>query len=94
LSYLKNLFDDMNSAMNSTINSQILSNVSDIKNDFNSLSSSMSKLNHDITNSIYIKFQESKRDYIEDIKNIVYSTFSQNTDKLNSLLQQHNSQLY
>ena len=87
------LFDDMNSAMNSTINSQILSNVSDLKNDFNSLSSSMSKLNHDITNSIYIKFQESKRDYIEDIKNIVYSSFSQNTDKLNSLLQQHNSQL-
>ena len=87
------LFDDMNSAMNSTINSQILSTVSDLKTDFHSLSSSMSKLNYDITNSIYIKFQESKRDYIEDIKNIVYSSFSQNTDKLNSLLQQHNSQL-
>ena len=83
----------MNSAMNSTINSQILSSVGELKNEFNALSSSVSKLNNDITNSIYIKFQESKREYVDDIKNIVSSNFSHNSDKLNSLFQQNTSQL-
>jgi hypothetical protein len=50
------LLGDMNSAMNSTINSQILSTVGELKGEVNSLSSSVSKLNKDITNSIYIKF--------------------------------------
>ena len=87
------LLGDMNSAMNSTINSQILSTVGELKGEFNSLSSSVSKLNNDITNSIYIKFQESKREYVDDITTIVSNNFSQNSEKLNYLLQQNTSQL-
>jgi hypothetical protein len=87
------LLGDMNSAMNSTINSQILSTVGDLKNEVTSLSSSVSKLNTELTSSIYIKLQESKREYIDDIKNIVSSNFSHNSDKLNSLFQQNTSQL-
>ena len=87
------LLGDMNSAMNSTINSQILSTVGDLKGEFTSLSSSVSKLNSDITNAIYIKFQESKREYVDDITNIVSNNFSQNSDKMNYLLQQNTSQL-
>jgi len=87
------LLGDMNSAMNSTINSQILSTVGELKSEFTSLSSSVSKLNNDITNSIYIKFQESKREYVDYITTIVSNNFSQNSDKMNSLLQQNTSQL-
>ena len=87
------LFDDMHSTMNSTINSQILSTVGDLKGEVSSLSSSVSKLNIDITNSIFIKFQESKKEYIEDVKNIISNNFSHNNDKLQSLLQNQNSQL-
>ena len=81
------------SLTNSTINSQILSSVGDLKGDFKSLSNALSKLNNDITNSIYIKFQESKREYIDDIKTIIYNNFSQNSEKLHSLLTQNTSQL-
>lgn len=87
------LLGDMNSAMNSTINSQILSSVGDLKSQVNILNSSVSKLNSEISNNIYLKFQESKREYIEDIKSIISSNFSQNSDKLTSLLQQNTSQL-
>jgi hypothetical protein len=87
------LLGDMNSAMNSTINSQILSTVGNIKEEITSLSSSVSKLNADIAQSFYVKFQESKRDYIEDIKTIVSNNFSHNNEKLVSLLQQNNSTL-
>ena len=87
------LLGDMNSAMNSTINSQILSTVGDIKSQFNTLNSSVSKLNSEISNNISLKFQESKREYIEDIKSIISNNFSQNSDKLSVLLQQNTSQL-
>jgi hypothetical protein len=81
------------SVTNSNMNSQILSSVGDLKGGFNSLSSALSKLNNDITNSIYIKFQESKREYMEDIKTILYSNLSQNSDKIYTLLNQNTSQL-
>ena len=87
------LFTDMNSAMNYTINSQILSNVGDLKTDINFITNHLSKLNTDVTNSIYLKFQESKREYIEDIKNIVSNNFSLNIDKLSLLLQNNTSKL-
>jgi predicted transcriptional regulator len=83
----------MNSAMNSTINSQILNTVDIIKNNVSSLSTTVLNLNNNITDSIYIKFQESKREYVEDIRNIVSNNLSQNNDKINLLLQQNNSQL-
>jgi len=87
------LLGDMSTTMNATINSQILSTVGDLKTEVNSLNSTVNKLNSDITKSICIKFQESKREYIEDIKTIFSNDFSQNTDKINSLLQQNTSQL-
>ena len=95
LSTVGELKNDINSLSiaNSNINSQILSTVDNLKCDFISLSSSLSKLNNDITNSIYIKFQESKREYTDDIKNIIYNNSSQNSEKLNSILNQNNSQL-
>jgi len=93
IDFMEKLTGDMNSTINSTINSQILSVVGEIKGNINSLSTSVSKLNNDLTNSIYVKFQESKREYIEDVKNIISSNFSHNSDKISILLQQNNSQL-
>ena len=87
------LLGDMSTTMNATINSQILSTVGDLKSEVHSLNSTVNKLNSDITKSICIKFQESKREYIEDIKTIFSNDFSQNTDKINSLLQQNTSHL-
>ena len=77
------LINDMNSTMNTTINSQILSNVENLKTEMSSLSSSVSKLNDDLSNSVYIRFQESKKEYIEDLKNIMSTSFTQNSDKIN-----------
>ncbi len=87
------LLDDMNSTMNTTINSQILSNVETLKSEVNSLSNTMSKLNDDISNSVFIRFQESKREYIEDMKSIMSTSFSQNGEKINQLILQNTSQL-
>ena len=91
------LLNDMNSTMNSTIHSQILSNVNEhsqilneIKTGFTSLKNSVSTLNTDITNSILIKFMDIKKEYIEDVKTIVYNN---TTDKVTTLLERNNNYL-
>lgn len=87
------LLNDMNSAMNSTINAQILSNVDNLKSEVHTLNTSFTSLQNDLTNSIYVRLNESKRDYIEEVKNIVQNNQSQSNEKFNSLLQNNNVQL-
>lgn len=87
------LLGDMNETMNATINSQILSTVSEIKNDVTQLNSSFSKMNNEIINAIYVKFQDNKRDYTNEITNLISSNFSLNNEKLSFLLSQNTSSL-
>lgn len=91
------LLNDMSSTMNTTIHSQILTNVNshtqmldDLKKSFSSLKKDISTLNADITNSLLIKFMDIKREYIEDVKNIVNNNTN---DKITVLFEKHNSQL-
>ncbi len=93
INLLEQLLDGMNSNVISGINSQILSDVGELKSKMFDISSSINKLNTDITNSIYVKLQDVKKDYIEEYRNILLSNFSQNNEKLGSLLQQNNSSL-
>lgn len=91
------LLTDMSSTMNSTIHSEILSNVNtnslilqELKTSFSSFKKDISTLNSDITSSLIIKFMDIKREYIEDVKNIVNTNTS---DKITVLLDKNNSQL-
>ena len=91
------LLNDMSSTMNTTIHSQILTNVNthtqmleDLKKSFSSLKKDISTLSTDITNSLLIKFMDIKREYIEDVKNIVNNNTN---DKITVLFEKHNSQL-
>ena len=91
------LLNDMSSTMNSTIHSQILSNVNshtqildELKSSFSSLKKDISTLTTDITTSLLIKFIDIKREYIEDVKNIVNNNTN---DKISVLFEKHNSQL-
>ena len=83
----------MNSTMTSTINSQILSSVNELKQDNKSIHSNIKLLSSDLNNSINSKFQDSKREYIEETKNIIFNNFSQNNDFISNLLIQNTSQL-
>ena len=79
--------------MTSTINSQILSSVNELKQDNKSIHSNIKLLSSDLNNSINSKFQDSKREYIEETKNIIFNNFSQNNDFISNLLIQNTSQL-
>jgi len=74
------LLHDPSTIMNSTIHGQVL-------NLLNNLNESMSSLSTDIANNLYVKMCDIKRDYIEDVKNIIQNNTS---EKLRPLLEKNN----
>ena len=70
---LKSLSSNLSTTINSTVNSKILSIVSDIDKNITLMKS-----------DILLKFHESKKEYIEDLKTILYNNFSSNNEKMNS----------
>ena len=80
------VFTDMNQTINSTINSQILTTVTDLQ-------SSISQLRHELPNCISLKLLESKREYMEDVKNLIQNSLSNNKDSLYTTVSQLNEVL-
>lgn len=77
------LLHDPSTMINSTIHGQVL-------NLLNNLNESMSSLSNDIANNMYGKMCDIKRDYIEDVKNIIQNN---TTEKLRPLLEKNNAML-
>ena len=75
------LFSDMNSTVNHSVNAEILNSIAELK-------THITDIKLDLPNSISLKFHEFKRDYLEEMKNIVAHNFSQNKDGMHSLLNQ------
>jgi len=87
----------MSNTIDHTIHAQILATIGDqalqlgeIKSSMNSLKDTVTNMNSDITNSMFLKFIDLKRDYIEDVKSIVQNNTA---DKIATLLEKSNSQL-
>ena len=79
---LKNLSSNLSTTINSTINSKILSIVSDIDKNISLMKA-----------DILLKLFESKREYIEDLKTILYNNISSNNEKINSNIEKNNEYL-
>lgn len=79
---LKNLSTNLSTTINSTINSKILSIVSDIDKNISLMKS-----------DILIKLFETKKEYIEDFKTILYNNNSISNEKINSQIDKHNEEL-
>jgi len=79
---LKNLSSNLSTTINSTINSKILSIVSDIDKNISLMKS-----------DILLKFYESKKDYIDDLKTILNSNNLTNNEKMNSFIEKTNELL-
>jgi len=87
---LEKFGDNMIENMTSSINSQILSNILDLKQKNHMIYENLNRLNQDITNSLYIKMIDIKKEYIEDVKSVISTNTS---EKLLTILEKNNSQL-
>jgi len=79
---LKNLSTNLSSTINTTINSKILSIVSDIDKNISLMKS-----------DILLRFHESKKDYIEDVKTILYNNTLSNNEKISLGIEKSNETL-
>jgi hypothetical protein len=79
---MKNLSTNLEHSIGTTVNSKILDIVSEMNNQINSM-----KL--DLT----MKLHESKKEYIDDIKNLMQTYSLTNNDKINQLIEKSNDNL-
>jgi hypothetical protein len=99
IDFIENMFNEMTNA-NSNINAQILSYISDNKNQIQLIKSNLSmvnenltKLNSDIANNIMVQFINLKKDYIEDVRQIINNGSLSTNEKISSLMDKNNSHL-
>ena len=76
---LKSLSTNLSSTMNSTVTSKILSIVSDIDKN-------MSSFRSDIITNFNEKLNQTKREYVEDLKTQLTSNILSNNEKLSSII--------
>jgi len=79
---LKNLSSNLSTTITSTINSKILNIVQDIDKNISLMKSDIS-----------LKFLESKKEYIEDLKNILYNNNLSNNEKITNGIERSNETL-
>ena len=97
---LENLIEDMSKTMNSSVSSQILSSmneqgsqISELKSSLVNMQTTVSQLNNDITNNILVKFMDINKEYVDDMKTIIYMNNSENNDKLTNYVEKQNEEL-
>ena len=76
------LFTDMNQTMNHTINNQILNTVTELQSEVKNIKQDMS-----------LKLMESKREYLQEMNNIILNVMHQNSDNVQNSLSQMNEKL-
>ena len=92
----ENILQDANTSLNNSITSQILTEclennhkLNDMTNELNKINSSISKLN----NELVVKFFDIKKDYIEEVKNIINISGNEKVDKINLQLRENTNLL-
>lgn len=98
--FLESIIGSINNNNNSNINSRILSLLTDNKEkienfgtEINNINENISKMNTDITQNFIIQFMNLKKEYIEDIKQIIENNSLNNSEKIGNLLDKNNNHL-
>jgi len=99
LDFIENIFNEMTDA-NSNINAQLLSYMSEnrnqidfIKNNLSNMNENISKLNNDIANNMMVQFINLKKDYIDDVRQVIHNSALTTSEKFSSLIEKNNSHL-
>jgi len=87
--FMQSIFNNMTNDLNGNINSQLLAYMKDNKSTIDSLKSSLSGL----TDNISLQLMTIKKDYIEDVKQIVSNNTLTSSEKLSSIIDKNASHL-
>jgi hypothetical protein len=79
---INNLSTNLSDTVNTSVTSKILSLVTDIHSNLNNIKS-----------DIIIKFHESKKEYIEDVKTVLHNNSLTNNEKITTIMEKNNDNL-
>ena len=83
---LEQLINGMNNSINASISSQIF-------NEIHNLSNNINRINQEISNNLFVRLQDTKKEYMDDFKELTSNNLNNNNDKLSIILQQYTNQL-
>ena len=100
IGFMQSIFNNMSNDLNTNINSQLLSfmnetksQMDNLKTNVSSLNDNLSKMNSEITNNMVLQFMNVKKDYVEDVKQIISNNSLSTQEKLSSIMDKNNSHL-
>ena len=100
IDFIESIFNKMTNDISSNVNSQLLSFMSDnksqidtIKNSLTAINENVSKLNSDIANQMMLQFVNLKKDYIDDVRQIITNSSLTTSEKISSLIDKNNNHL-
>ena len=98
--FLESIIGSINNTNNSNINSRILSLLTDNKEkienfgtEINNINENITKMNTELTQNFVIQFMNLKKEYIDDIKQIIENNSLNNSEKIGNLLDKNNNRL-
>jgi hypothetical protein len=94
---LNSLSQDITSSLSNNISSQLLNNIKDLHKQINNVNDNVKHLQIERieSNNIFLtKLNEFKREYIEDVKLILSNVNNNTTDKIITLIKDHNNSLF
>jgi len=100
IDFMDTIFNKMSEDISINVNTKLLSYISDSNKQFDSIkhnltviNENVAKINTDVTSSIIIQFMNLKKEYIEDVKQIVSNNGLITGEKIGSLIDKNNSHL-
>lgn len=100
IEFIESIFNSMTNDINSNINSQLLSfmnenktQIDTIKSSLTAINENVSKLNSDIANNMMMQFISLKKEYIEDVRQVVNNSTLTTSEKISSLIDKNNNHL-
>jgi hypothetical protein len=100
IDFMENMFNELSSDINTNINSQLLSYMKDskmqidnLKQNINSVNENLTKINSEMTNNMVLQFMNLKKEYIDDVRQVIYNSTLTTSEKLTSLMDKNNTHL-
>lgn len=100
IDFFENIFNHSTKNMDKNINAQILNymnenqkQIDSIKSNLSTMNESVTKLNNEFTNNMMLQFMNLKKEYIDDVKQIITNSSLTTNDKISSLMDKNNNHI-
>jgi len=100
IDFFENIFNHSTKNMDKNINAQILNymnenqkQIDSIKSNLSTMNESVIKLNNEFTNNMMLQFMNLKKEYIDDVKQIITNSSLTTNDKISSLMDKNNNHI-